>query len=54
MKSIILGFITALTLAGCGADGQPVTPTYSTKTTIGYNSATGPFNNTVFSVQLGG
>ena len=54
MKLIILGCIAVLTLAGCGADGQPLTPRYSTKTTVGYNSATGPFNHTVFSVEVGG
>ncbi len=53
MKITILSVIAAFTLVACGADGQPVTPKYSTKTTIGYNSVTGPFNRTVFSVEIG-
>ncbi len=41
-------------LAACGVDGAPQQPRYSTETTIGYNSKTGPFNKTKFSVEFGG
>lgn len=41
-------------LAACGVDGAPVQPKYSTETTIGYNSKTGAFNKTKFSVEFGG
>ncbi len=54
MKIVALSCVAALILAGCGADGQPLTPKYSTKTTIGYNSVTGPFNRTIVSVEVGG
>ncbi|MGR3290169.1 MAG: hypothetical protein ACU0C9_03095 [Paracoccaceae bacterium] len=54
MKLIILGCIAAVTLAACGADGAPLKPKYTTKTTIGYSSVTGPYNSTVFSVEVGG
>lgn len=54
MKPMILATICSILLAGCGADGEPAKPVFSTKTTVGYNSSTGPFNHTVFSVQVGG
>ena len=54
MKTVILCCIAAVTLAACGADGEPLNPTYSTETTIGYNSSTGAFNRTVFGISIGG
>ena len=54
MTRLIYGLLTAVLLAACGADGEPLTPRYSTETTIGYNSKTGAFNHTVFSVEIGG
>lgn len=54
MIRLIFGLLTAVLLAACGADGEPLTPRYSTETTIGYNSKTGAFNHTVFSVEIGG
>ncbi|MEE9387516.1 MAG: hypothetical protein V3U96_02815 [Paracoccaceae bacterium] len=53
MKILILICISAVALAACGADGEPVKPRYTTKTTIGYNSVTGPFNSTVFGIEFG-
>ena len=51
MRPLMLICIAALALAACGVDGQP---TYSTQTTIGFNSDTGAFNNTRFGVTFGG
>lgn len=53
MKRIIAGCLALAFLAACGADGEPLKPSYSTQTTIGYNSRTGPFNKTVFGVCFG-
>ncbi len=53
MKKLIAVIAGVLVLAGCGADGKPVKPTYSTKTTIGYNSVTGAFNRTVIGFEFG-
>jgi len=52
MKLIVLGCIAAVTLAACGADGAPLKPKYTTKTTIGYSSVTGPYNSTVLASKL--
>jgi len=41
-------------LGACGVDGEPQEPRFSTETTIGFNSKTGPFNKTKFSVEFGG
>jgi len=54
MMRLIFALTGLLVLAGCGVDGEPLTPTYSTTTTIGYNSRTGPFSNTTVGVQFGG
>ena len=51
--SALAALAALLALAGCGVDGEPLKPTYSVKTTVGYNSATGPFNSTVFGIQIG-
>ena len=53
MKAIAAISVLAF-LAACGVDGAPQQPRYSTETTIGYNSKTGPFNKTKFSVEFGG
>lgn len=53
MKLVIIACIAAVALVSCGADGQPLKPTYTTNTTIGYNSKTGPFNKTSFGVAFG-
>lgn len=53
MKVTIAVMTALLILTACGADGEPVKPTFSTKHTIGYNSVTGPFNKNVISVQFG-
>ena len=53
MKMSIVIMASLLFLTACGADGEPVKPTYSSKHTIGYNSKTGPFNKHVFSVEIG-
>jgi len=53
MKFTLFAVIAAFTLAACGADGEPETPKFSTKTTIGYNSATGAFNKTTIGVEFG-
>ncbi len=41
-------------LAGCGVDGAPQKPRYTTETTIGFNSKTGAFNRTKIGVEFGG
>jgi len=53
MRLVIIFCVAAVTLAACGADGEPLSTTYTTKTTIGYNSKTGAFNKTVFGVAIG-
>ncbi len=52
MMRLIFTLAVLSVLAGCGADGKPLKPTYTTETTIGYNSRTGPFNKTVIGVEL--
>ena len=54
MIRLVAGLLIAVLLSACGADGEPLTPRYRTETTIGYNSTTGAFNHTVFSVEIGG
>lgn len=51
---ILVGFLAVFGLAACGVDGQPVTPKYSSKTTVGYNSKTGPFSSTSVGIDLTG
>jgi hypothetical protein len=53
MKPLIVALLATLTLAACGVDGAPVKPTVTTSTTIGYNSATGPFNRTTIGIEVG-
>ncbi len=53
MKILIFTCIAAVTLAACGVDGEPLTPTYSASTTVGVNSKTGLFNKTNLGVRLG-
>ena len=53
MKAMILTCIAAVTLAACGVDGQPLTPSYSASTTIGANSKSGLFNGTSLGVTFG-
>ena len=48
-----IGLGALLFLAACGADGKPIAPKYSVETTVGYNSATGPFNETVLGICVG-
>jgi hypothetical protein len=53
MRATIFICIAAATLAACGVDGQPLTPSYSASTTIGANSNTGMFNRTSLGVTFG-
>ncbi len=53
MTRLIAGLLTACLLAACGADGEPLTPRYSAKTTIGFNSKTGAYNNTELGIHFG-
>lgn len=41
-------------LVACGVDGEPLTPEYTTSTTIGYNSKTGSFTKTSIGIDLTG
>lgn len=52
MKLIVTALVACVVLVSCGADGAPLKPKYSTETTIGYNSRTGPFNTTSFGVAF--
>ena len=54
MKIAFLALSLGLALTACGVDGKPLKPTYTTQTTIGYNSRTGAFNKTTLGVQFGG
>ena len=53
MKAMIAALVGLLVLTACGVDGEPVKPSYSTKTTIGYNSRTGAFNKTTIGITIG-
>ncbi len=53
MKALIAALAGLLVLTACGVDGEPVKPSYSTKTTFGYNSKTGSFNRTSIGVTIG-
>lgn len=53
MKTVTGFALMAFVLVACGADGKPVKPTYTTQTTIGYNSSTGAFNKTRIGVEFG-
>ena len=54
MKLIVTACIATLILASCGADGEPTAPTVTGQTSIGYNSATGAFNETSIGFEFGG
>ena len=51
IRILIVGLV-GLFLASCGADGEPVKPTYEAKTTFGFGSS-GSFNRTTFGVIFG-
>ena len=53
MKRLMIVLLGTAFLSSCGVDGEPVKPSYSTETTIGYNSRTGAFNNTTIGVRFG-
>ncbi len=53
MKRPMPVLFVLLALAACGVDGEPLKPSYSAETTIGYNSRTGPFNQTSIGVRFG-
>lgn len=48
----IVALCALVFVVGCGAGGPPITPKYSTKHTVGYNSKTGVFNRNVISVEF--
>ncbi len=54
MTRLISGFLTALLLAACGADGEPLTPRYSAETTIGFSSISGAYHRTAIGIEIGG
>lgn len=54
MKKFVAGLIALTVLAACGVDGEPLTPSFSGKTTVGINSNTGAFTNTELGVSFGG
>ena len=51
---IALSLAALAVLVSCGVAGEPQTPRYSTETSVGYNSKSGPFSKTKFSVEFGG
>jgi len=52
MKLVVVILVAAFTLAACGVDGEPTAPKVSAKTTIGFNSKTGVYNNTSLGVEF--
>ncbi|MDH5798672.1 MAG: argininosuccinate lyase [Paracoccaceae bacterium] len=50
-RFLIVGLL-AVILSSCGADGEPVKPTYEARTTFGFGSS-GTFNRTSFGVIFG-
>ncbi len=50
----IMAACSIFALTACGVDGQPITPKYTTETTIGFNSKTGAFNKTKITIDLNG
>ena len=49
---ITAALLTLTILASCGADGAPVTPTVSGKSTVGVNSNSGVFTQNSLTVGL--